>query len=292
MHFDINSAEILSGDRFLGNICKRNHDWRETGKSIRLIGNNGCVHCREEKAWRKKCGLPPLPSTALKKNPDPTVDANSLPMTDKRYLGKLCPRGHEWNGTGQSLRAKVDRNCVACTQERTKRLRRDLPKLEKAIIEYKNLEEALWSRVAKTGEDDCWEWQAGASHGYGIFRFGGKRYYAHTASYELFHGEIPKGDVSSGEHLYILHSCDNPLCCNPKHLSAGTHKQNISEMYERGRHCKGVDRASNKLLEEQVIELRRCYNAGEATQAQLAEKYGVSGTTVWHIIHKTKWKHI
>lgn len=31
-----------------------------------------------------------------------------------RYLGKLCKRGHDWNGTGKSLRDKNNRTCYEC----------------------------------------------------------------------------------------------------------------------------------------------------------------------------------
>lgn len=33
---------------------------------------------------------------------------------DKFYLGKLCIRGHDYNGTGKNLRYKSNSNCVEC----------------------------------------------------------------------------------------------------------------------------------------------------------------------------------
>ncbi len=33
----------------------------------------------------------------------------------------------------------------------------------------------------------------------------------------------------------ILHSCDNPPCCNPAHLRSGTHQDNTHDMIKRGR---------------------------------------------------------
>jgi hypothetical protein len=35
--------------------------------------------------------------------------------------------------------------------------------------------------------------------------------------------------------LYVLHHCDNPPCCNPLHLYAGTQRQNIHDAIARGR---------------------------------------------------------
>lgn len=37
---------------------------------------------------------------------------------DKFYLGGLCKRGHDWNGTGKTLRAKNRRACLECEKLR------------------------------------------------------------------------------------------------------------------------------------------------------------------------------
>jgi len=42
--------------------------------------------------------------------------------TEKFYLGKLCKRGHDWNGTGKSLRRKLG-HCEKCRCEREKQYR-------------------------------------------------------------------------------------------------------------------------------------------------------------------------
>jgi hypothetical protein len=45
--------------------------------------------------------------------------------------------------------------------------------------------------------------------------------------------------------MLVMHSCDNPPCCNPDHLSLGTHLQNMAECRAKDRyhrpkltHCK------------------------------------------------------
>ena len=43
--------------------------------------------------------------------------------TSKHYLGKLCPRGHDYKGTGQSLLRKTNHLCLACDRERAKERR-------------------------------------------------------------------------------------------------------------------------------------------------------------------------
>jgi hypothetical protein len=41
-------------------------------------------------------------------------------LTESRRLGKLCPQGHEFNGTGKSLRTKKNWQCVECLRARSK----------------------------------------------------------------------------------------------------------------------------------------------------------------------------
>ena len=43
--------------------------------------------------------------------------------TSKHYLGKLCPRHHDYHGTGQSLLRKTNHLCLACDRERAKERR-------------------------------------------------------------------------------------------------------------------------------------------------------------------------
>lgn len=83
---------------------------------------------------------------------------------------------------------------------------------------------------------DCWEWQASfRKDGYGQFKAvsGASPIGAHVVAWELWHRRpAPEG-------LCILHSCDNPKCCNPMHLWAGTHKQNGEDKAKKGRAYKG-----------------------------------------------------
>lgn len=66
-------------------------------------------------------------------------------------------------------------------------------------------------------------------HGYGMMRYNAKNQGAHRVAWTLTYGEIPDG-------LLVLHSCDNPPCCNPKHLRLGTMKDNMEDKIARGRH--------------------------------------------------------
>jgi hypothetical protein len=87
----------------------------------------------------------------------------------------------------------------------------------------------FWSKVRQDNPDSCWPWPGEKSDGgYGRFTVRGRRYRASRLAWELAHGPIPKG-------LLVCHDCDNPPCCNPKHLFLGTHADNVQDRVEKGR---------------------------------------------------------
>ena len=85
-------------------------------------------------------------------------------------------------------------------------------------------------KIDKRGEDDCWEWQGGrTSAGYGLIGLGSDTLlYVHRIAFEHFVRPLNEGE-------FALHSCDNPPCCNPKHLFAGTNQDNMQDKEAKGR---------------------------------------------------------
>lgn len=153
--------------------------------------------------------------------------------------------------------------------------------------------QAFWRRVEIRGPDECWPWSDRRSPlGYGIFYCTNQGMRpAHRVSYLLEHGAIPEG------RPLVLHTCDNPPCCNPAHLYAGTQLDNMHDKVQRGR-CrggspglKGEKHGRAKLTEAQVREMRRRAAAGE-TRVHLAACYGVSPSTVDAIVGRRNWTHI
>jgi transcriptional regulator len=71
-----------------------------------------------------------------------------------------------------------------------------------------------------------------------------------------------------------MHACDRRKCCNPEHLRAGSHGENMEDMKVKGRAnpVRGEDKKNAKLTETQVLEIRNSTIA----QRHLAKIYGVS----------------
>lgn len=101
----------------------------------------------------------------------------------------------------------------------------------------------FWRKVQVGSPDECWEWIGGKdTNGYGTFRVnrpGLNMDRAHTFSFRIHFGEIAKGNE-------IMHSCDNRTCVNPKHLSQGTHADNMKDASVKGRLYCGINWEGHK----------------------------------------------
>ena len=101
----------------------------------------------------------------------------------------------------------------------------------------------FWQRVDNSaGSDACWPWMGCTlPSGYGRCMWRGRQENAHRIAWSLTTAlPIPRGRSKTSE--LILHSCDNPQCCNPRHLRKGTHQENMNDRDER-RRCKPWGRA-------------------------------------------------
>lgn len=147
--------------------------------------------------------------------------------------------------------------------------------------------ERFWLKVKKV-EDPmaCWPWMGAndGKRGYGRLRFKGKRVPAHRIAYRLSNGQIPEG-------LGVLHHCDNPTCCRPDHLYAGSPKQNSTDMVSRGRSLIGRKNHKAKLTELEVEEIRRLHADGFGVH-RISKRFQMARSGIRAIVLGKHWKSV
>lgn len=141
----------------------------------------------------------------------------------------------------------------------------------------------FWSKVdVQQTTCRCWGWQGGRNNlGYGSFKLRGATTLAHRVAVQLAGVNLRDTDV-------VMHSCDNPGCCNPTHLVVGTHATNVADRVAKGRSAKGASNGRAKLTEEQVRAIR----ADDRTLTEVAKDYGVCIATISHIRQRRIWQHV
>jgi len=154
----------------------------------------------------------------------------------------------------------------------------------------------FWSKVRVRGPNECWPWIAsGLPHGYGTIACGSRtdhsrrHFLAHRVAWNLANGPVQK-------NLCVLHHCDNPPCCNPRHLFLGTQADNNRDMIQKGRYghtgARGARNGRAKVTEEDVRNIRRKYSECGISHYALARQWGIGASTVWHIIRRDTWAHV
>lgn len=141
----------------------------------------------------------------------------------------------------------------------------------------------FWAKVDRSrGADDCWNWLAARDKdGYGQLKINGKQRRAHRVAFMLVNGPIESSSV-------IRHKCDNPPCCNPAHLLAGTNADNVRDKCERGRQPMGEADGNSKLTTQAVAYILR----SRESNAELARIHGVTAANIGAIRLGKTWTHV
>lgn len=144
------------------------------------------------------------------------------------------------------------------------------------LIEVKD----RWRAILFNENDECLEWPKSLDEdGYGEFKFrlGGRsgKYYkfrAHRVAFYYFNGRMPDN--------LVLHKCNNRKCCNPNHLSDGTHAENMHDRAMAETH------RATKLSLGQVVKMREMYETGFYSQRDLGRLFGIAPSAVHHNLRK------
>lgn len=156
-------------------------------------------------------------------------------------------------------------------------------------MSHEQTAESFWNRIDVRSLDECWPWLGSTNNtGYGTASWHGRLHTAHRIAAWLLglihQPEAPTDRTGDG---FILHQCDNRICCNPTHWKVGTYTENIIESYKRGRRTqpKGEYHVNAKLSNEQAEEIRAAYKDG-IYQKELASKYNISKACISLIVRE------
>ena len=132
----------------------------------------------------------------------------------------------------------------------------------------------FWKKVDIKSKDECWPWQASTgTNGYGQFgvKAGDKMKVAgaHRVAYCLHYGVWPDA---------ARHQCSNPVCCNPKHIFDPAAPTRASVTSLRALH------SQSRHSDAEIRQMRELYAKGNATQAQLAQRYGAAQPWIGQVV--------
>jgi hypothetical protein len=152
----------------------------------------------------------------------------------------------------------------------------DLISLEALLQNYNK-------RIRLKAQGECWVCVSHLPDGYGYMRavFEGKQQALHRFVYRKIKGEITRDKV-------IMHSCDTPACCRPKHLLQGSQRENLQDCVNKGRNRHGVGHHAAKLQDRDVVRIFRSSKPHRA----LAARYRVAHVVIGKIKRRQTWKHI
>lgn len=121
--------------------------------------------------------------------------------------------------------------------------------------------------------------------GIGLYR-DGKRYYrfVHRLILETFVGPCPP-------EMECCHNDGNPQNNNLTNLRWDTRANNLSDRWKHNTMTIGSKSGKAKLTENDVIEIRRRYDAGE-TQMSIAKDFNIVASNISHIVNRNAWKHV
>ena len=144
-----------------------------------------------------------------------------------------------------------------------------------------------WKQNLKPGRPgDCWLWQGRLdAKGYGFIKVDRRTTRVHRVAWVLATGDWPPPG------MVVRHSCDNPPCCNPAHLSLGTVRDNVQDCVARGRRARGESLRQSKLREVDVRTIRERSAAGQSQYA-IAADYGITQANVSSIVNRRTWRAV
>lgn len=146
----------------------------------------------------------------------------------------------------------------------------------------------VWDLVKVAAPNECWEWQGCVNNtGYGSITISQKAYSAHRVVYGLtFPGKIDfQAPKDKKLKQFILHKCDNRLCCNPAHMDLGNYADNNKDAAQKGRSRapRGAEHKNAKLTKEQAEQVRQIHKTG-LTFVEIGKMFNIHANNISRIV--------
>lgn len=138
------------------------------------------------------------------------------------------------------------------------------------------LAKRFWDKVQIDPDNlnGCWLWTACKDRqGYGFYGLDGKNMRPHKLVFEAYGGQL------SEDRPIVMHLCNNSSCVNPKHLSSGTHSENIRE--------------SVRIKTQRNARKTHCHNGHELTGDNLSSYHlRVHGRRQCRVCDLLRWRRM
>jgi hypothetical protein len=155
-----------------------------------------------------------------------------------------------------------------------------------------NTPEVLWSKVDIREPDECWPWKGMATKsGYGRTWINDVAYYAHRVIYNLAKpGEIElRAPANKKAHGFLMHTCDNRICCNPAHLRVADIKTNNEDCVRKGRRVlpKGEDHHRSVFTNDEIRQVLEMWKLG-LTARQIGMNLNKKRATIQSLLRRIR----
>jgi hypothetical protein len=162
---------------------------------------------------------------------------------------------------------------------------KNVAELEMLLIPKLTIEQLcrFWKKVDSCNPDECWLWLGRRTYdGYGVFWIAPHHYRATRIMLAL------QGKQSN--ELQACHSCDNPSCVNPAHLSFQTHAENQQDKIRAGTDPKGSRHPRSKLTELDIPIIRNLVL--KLGRIPIAKLFDVTPENISTIKYNKSWRHV
>ncbi len=200
-------------------------------------------------------------------------------VTDKKKKTMFrcaCDCGIEIITDSSSLKEGKSKSC-GCSQNRHHaiKFKKENPDASEIdILRFCLQENSKWN-------GECLEstFKSKSQSGYAMIKYRNSTIGCHRASWIVNHGKIPG-------NLWVLHSCDNPLCIRIDHLFLGTPKDNSQDMIQKNRDNVFGARKHERETVNIAIELRK---KGK-TYNEISKELNISISTLNSLFRKDSVK--